>query len=58
MYGYLLTGAMQYNKNGLNTSTPKLKVIDLIKDNVIDGIDDTTAFSKTKFNVMVWEPYE
>ncbi len=54
----VLTGAMQYNKNGLNTSTPKLKVIDLIKDNVIDGIDDTTAFSKTKFNVMVWEPYE
>lgn len=54
----VLIGAMQYNKNGLNSSASKIEIIKTIKDNVIDGIDDTTPYNKSKFNIIVWEPYE
>ena len=54
----VLIGALQYNKNGLTTSSAKLKLIGLIKDNVSFGIDKTTPYNKNKFNVLVWEPYE
>lgn len=54
----VLIGAMQYNKNDLNTSTAKVSIVNYIKGNVIDGIDDTTPCNKTKFNILVWEPYE
>ena len=49
---------MQYNKNGLNTSVSKKEIINLIKENVVDGIDETTPYNKSKFNILVWEPYE
>lgn len=54
----LLVGAMQYNKNGLNTSASKLEIIKLIKEHVVDGIEETTPYNKNKFNLLVWEPYE
>lgn len=54
----VLIGAMQYNKNGLNTSVSKKEIINLIKENVVDGIDETTPYNKSKFNILVWEPYE
>lgn len=54
----VLIGAMQYNKNGLNTSSSKLKVVNYIKENVIDGIEDTTPYNKNKFNLLVWKPYD
>jgi len=54
----VLIGAMQYNKNELQTSNSKLKVINYIKKNVIDGIDETTTYNKNKFNILVWEPHE
>ena len=54
----VLIGAMQYNKNGLNISVSKKEIINLIKENVVDGIDETTPYNKSKFNILVWEPYE
>lgn len=54
----VLIGALQYNKNGLNTSHSKMEIVRLIKDHVVDGIDETTPYNKNKFNILVWEPYE
>ena len=54
----VLIGAMQYNKNRLNTSASKLEIVDLIKEHVVDGIEETTPYNKNKFNLLVWEPYE
>ena len=54
----VLTGAIQYNKNGLNSSASKIKIINYIKENVVDGIDETTPYNKSKFNLLVWEPYD
>ena len=49
---------MQYNKNGLCSSDSKMKIVNYIKENVIDGIEETTPYNKNKFNILVWEPYE
>lgn len=51
----VLIGALQYNKNGLDTSDAKMKIVNFIKDNVIEGIDETTPYNKNKFNILVWE---
>ncbi|MBQ8472560.1 MAG: DUF3800 domain-containing protein [Bacilli bacterium] len=54
----VLIGAMQYNKNGLNTSASKLEIVNFINEHVVDGIEETTPYNKSKFNLLVWEPYE
>ena len=54
----VLIGALQYNKNGLNTSDAKVEIVKLISDNVIEGLDETTPYNKKKFNILLWEPYD
>ncbi|MDD2391972.1 MAG: DUF3800 domain-containing protein [Bacilli bacterium] len=54
----VLLGALQYHKNGADGSKAKLQIVDFIKNNVIDGIDETTPYNKNKFNILVWIPNE
>lgn len=51
----ILIGALAYHMRGLSGNRAKVKIVNQIKDSVPYGIDKTSGFDKTKFNIFVWE---
>ena len=51
----IFIGALAYNMRQLASNAAKVKIIDQIKEKVPYGIDRTSDFDKTKFNVFIWE---
>lgn len=54
----ILIGALSYYYRELNTSSAKLKIIDILKKKSRYGIDVTTPYHYRKFNLLVWNPYD
>ena len=51
----LFTGAMGYLHRGLNTSTPKNEIIDLIKKRSEYSLKKSTLPQEKKFNIFIWD---
>lgn len=52
----ILIGALSYFYRNLNTNQTKLKIIEEIQKLHEYPLNQTSAYSNTKFNIFVWEP--
>lgn len=52
----ILIGALSYFYRNLNTNQTKLKIIEEIQKLYEYPLNQTSAYSNTKFNIFVWEP--
>lgn len=52
----LLIGCLEYENRNLNTSTGKLKIVQLLKELSSYNLSSSTAKSTEKFNIFVWKP--
>lgn len=53
----LFIGAIAYENRGLNSNTGKSRVILRLKEGLGDNcLSKTSAFTSTKFNLLVWRP--
>lgn len=51
----LLIGAISYINRGLNTSTAKLAILDLIRNLSGYSLTRTTLYKEEKFNLFIWD---
>ena len=52
----LLTAALAYANRGLNTSSAKTTLVDLIKKRCGYSLTQSTLLRERKFNIFVWQP--
>lgn len=52
----LLTGAISYVHRGLNSSQPKLELIELIKSRSKYSLLNSTLYRESKMNLFIWKP--
>lgn len=51
----LLIGALSYIHRGKDTSTAKLKLLELIKERSNHDLKSSTKYQENKFNILVWK---
>lgn len=54
----MLIGALAYKHRSLEDNTGKRKVIEVIETSVGRTMMNSSAFSESKFNVLIWKPRE